>query len=162
MPTTGEVKIGHERVFVVLSDVHDGSSTRSSRGELRSMHVHVELPYLRADAQVWRSDSAIETPLAPFFDELGAQWKGWEGVKEWRNYDGNFALSCTNDGLGHVTVTVELQVPSLRPLRSAVRLRAVLREGSERVPAPDGLPPLNRTRVARRRRDRAVGHRTRQ
>ena len=112
MPTTGEVKIGHERVFVVLSDVHDGTSTRSSKGELWSMHVHVELPYLRADAQVWRSDSAIETPLAPFFDELGAQWKGWEGVKEWRNYDGTFALSCTNDGLGHVTVTVELQVRS--------------------------------------------------
>jgi hypothetical protein len=127
MPTIGEVKIGHERVFAVLSDVHDGSSTRSTKGELWSMHVRVELPYLRAEAQVWRSDPAIETPLAPFFDELGSLWKGWEGVREWRNYEGNFGLSCTNDGLGHVTVTVELQVWS--PYRWLVRGDVLLDAG---------------------------------
>lgn len=51
MPDSRELEIGHERVFLLLADAHDGITTRSRDGRLDSLHVHLELPNLRADAR---------------------------------------------------------------------------------------------------------------
>jgi hypothetical protein len=104
-----EVKIGQERWFLLLSDHHEGRSTRSARGDLEWLHAHLALPYLRADAQVWLTDPAIESSLTSFIRDLAVQWRGWEGVKEWTAYEGGLALSCAHDGHGHITMTAELR-----------------------------------------------------
>ena len=113
MAKTREIKIGHEREFLLLSDFYEGESTRSSKGELWSVHVHIALSNLRADARVWLND-VLDPPLVGFFHDLAESWRGWDGVREWRAYEDGLALSCTHDGLGHVTTTVEL-----RPLSAA-------------------------------------------
>jgi hypothetical protein len=107
---SAEIKIGHERAFLVLSDVHEGSSTRSSTGKLESMHVELVLPHCRAQARVWLSD--FDPTLTDFFDELALNWRGWKNAKQWQAYEGGLSLSCASDGRGHVYVTVELREPS--------------------------------------------------
>ena len=47
--------------------------------------------------------------LASHFAELAANWEGWEGVKQWHSVEGDFALSCTSDRLGHIAVGVTLK-----------------------------------------------------
>ena len=47
--------------------------------------------------------------LAAFFEELASEWKGWTGEKEWSSVEGDFSLSCTSDGLGHVAMRVTLK-----------------------------------------------------
>lgn len=104
-----EVKIGHERVFLTLSDEYDGVSTRAQTGELWSVHARLVLPHLQASAQVHLSDPAIEQSLPQFFAELAEQWETWDGLKQWATYEGGLVLTCANDARGHVNVTVELR-----------------------------------------------------
>lgn len=47
--------------------------------------------------------------LVALFDDLAANWKGWSDEKEWRSVEGDFALSCTSDGLGHAALRVTLK-----------------------------------------------------
>jgi hypothetical protein len=47
--------------------------------------------------------------LAAYFEELASAWKGWAGKKEWSSVEGDFSLSCTSDGLGHVAMRVTLK-----------------------------------------------------
>ena len=91
MAKTREIKIGHEREFLLLSDLYEGESTRSSKGELWSVHVHIALSNLRADARVWLND-VLDPPLAGFFHDLAESWRGWDGVREWRAYEDGLAL----------------------------------------------------------------------
>jgi hypothetical protein len=101
----------------------DSVTIRSSRsaGKLKftdaqppSLRYPVE--YLRVsveDRDIAASSSRvyIHEPhdLAAFFDELVAHWKGWEGEKHWDSVEGDFALSCVADGLGHVALQVTLK-----------------------------------------------------
>jgi Family of unknown function (DUF6228) len=48
------------------------------------------------------------TYLAALFDDLAANWRGWTGSKSWSALDGQLDLECSHDGLGHITVTIEL------------------------------------------------------
>src|SRR6266568_4757104 len=81
--TTSEVRIGHDRVFLALSDEHDGVSTRSSRGSLENVHALLALPHLRAETQVHLADASLERDLASFFGGLAEDWRGWEGARAW-------------------------------------------------------------------------------
>ena len=47
--------------------------------------------------------------LADFFEDLAANWKGWEGIKVWASIEEDFALSCKSDNLGHVAMEVTLK-----------------------------------------------------
>ena len=102
------IKIAHEGAYLLLSDVHDGWTTRSRKGELYSFHARLALPGLRADAQV-HLGPPVERPLPDYFEELAEHWRGWEGQKEWEAYEGGLALRCTHDGLGNIAMTVELR-----------------------------------------------------
>jgi len=103
-----DIKIGHERACLALSDVHDGFSTRSG-GKLDSLHALLVLPDLRAETQVHLTDAALEVSLDSFFSGLANDWRGWEGVREWATYERGLALACAHDRLGHVRVSVELR-----------------------------------------------------
>jgi len=101
----------------------DEVTIKSSRsaGELKlsepkppgSRHL---VEYLRVnlkDREIAASSSQVYIyepyALAFFFDDLAAQWKGWEGEKLWHSVEEDFALSCTSDGLGHVAMKVTLK-----------------------------------------------------
>lgn len=47
--------------------------------------------------------------LAALFEDLAANWKGWESVKQWHSVEGDFALLCRSDRLGHVAMEVTLK-----------------------------------------------------
>lgn len=47
--------------------------------------------------------------LAAFFDDLAANWKGWEGEKQWHSVEHDFALNCTSNGVGHVAMSLTLK-----------------------------------------------------
>lgn len=47
--------------------------------------------------------------LAALFEDLAANWRGWDGVKEWDSVEGDFILSCTSDTHGHVAMKVTLK-----------------------------------------------------
>jgi len=106
-----------------LNPMVDEVTIKSSRsaGELKlsdpkppSSHYPVE--YLRVslkDKDIAASSAKIYIyephSLASFFEDLAANWKGWEGVKEWSSVEGDFSLSSTSDALGHIVMKVTLK-----------------------------------------------------
>jgi uncharacterized protein DUF6228 len=101
-----EVRFGFDGASLALSDVHDGSSTRSAHGELWAVNAVLALAGVHAEARVWLSD--LDAPLNAFFHDLADNWRGWKGTKEWATYEGGLRLSCTSDRLGHIAVSVDL------------------------------------------------------
>lgn len=95
-------------------------SSRSS-GELRLSEprppgARYPVDYLRAglkDKEIAASSSKIYIhepfDLAAFFEDLAANRRGWEGMKQWSSVEGDFALSCKSDGLGHAALEVTLK-----------------------------------------------------
>ena len=93
----------------------------SSSGELRLSEpkppsARYPVEYLRVslkDNEIAASSSKVyiyePLGLAAFFEDLAGNWKGWEGVKQWSSIEGDFALSCTSDGLGHAAMGVTLK-----------------------------------------------------
>ncbi len=47
--------------------------------------------------------------LAHFFEDLAANWKGWEGDKEWGSIEGDFRIIASIDHLGHIALQVRLR-----------------------------------------------------
>jgi hypothetical protein len=43
------------------------------------------------------------------FRDLAENWRGWEGAKGHESLEGHLRLTCTADGLGHITVRVYLR-----------------------------------------------------
>ena len=44
-----------------------------------------------------------------FFDELGAQWKGWQGEKAWQSTGSTLQLTATRDGVGHICLKARIR-----------------------------------------------------
>ena len=44
-----------------------------------------------------------------YFRDLAEHWRGWSGSKEWADDGGTVRLSATHDGIGRVTLAVELR-----------------------------------------------------
>jgi hypothetical protein len=47
--------------------------------------------------------------LADFFEDLAANWKGWEGEKERGSIEGDFNIIATADQLGHIELRIQLR-----------------------------------------------------
>ena len=46
--------------------------------------------------------------LAKFFAELAADWKGWQGTRNWSSLEGEFEIECEHDGLGNIRTVARL------------------------------------------------------
>jgi hypothetical protein len=44
-----------------------------------------------------------------FFQELAASWRGWDGVKTWKDLEHRVDLSATCDKTGHMTLKVTVR-----------------------------------------------------
>jgi Family of unknown function (DUF6228) len=75
-----------------------------------SFTVTFGLEGLQASVQVY-SPSFHQGPesLARFFDDLAANWRGWAGEKGWGSLEGEFAIRCTCDRLGHTEMRITLR-----------------------------------------------------
>ena len=77
-------------------------------GELWSLDVALEAGGLSAATSVWLEPEGVGLTLAAHFGEMSADWRGWDGSKDWEGTEGGLTLSCTNDGLGHIILDVQL------------------------------------------------------
>jgi hypothetical protein len=46
--------------------------------------------------------------LAKLFVSMAKEWRGWHDEKSWSSLEGEFAISCTHDRLGHITLNVTI------------------------------------------------------
>jgi hypothetical protein len=102
-------------VRVVLGRAGEGQITFLEPVVMTDGSGYTRVPIL-LHAPGLSAESAIElegwggwtTGLVAFFEAMAAEWRGWDGVKEWRD-DGDYRtdrIAATNDGLG----TVELRI----------------------------------------------------
>jgi hypothetical protein len=47
--------------------------------------------------------------LPTFFEDLAANWRGWNGSKDWRDDGGTIAFSATHNGIGLVVLHVSIR-----------------------------------------------------
>src|ERR1700691_5899488 len=106
-----------------IADMTDAVTIRSSNSdykltvsEPRPPSIRYPVEYLRASL----SGSGLKASatgvylydaqgLAQFFQDMAANWKGWEGEKTWSSIEGEFGLAATSDRLGHITLRIRLR-----------------------------------------------------
>jgi hypothetical protein len=49
-----------------------------------------------------RATPEDDSDLYGFFERLSDDWRGWEGVREWRSLEGEMSIDARHDGRGHV------------------------------------------------------------
>jgi hypothetical protein len=47
--------------------------------------------------------------LAMLFEEMAAEWRGWDGPKSWESIEGDLAVAADHDGLGQITIRITLR-----------------------------------------------------
>ncbi|MFZ9595110.1 MAG: DUF6228 family protein [Bdellovibrionia bacterium] len=75
--------------------------------------VGIERQSLLASTRVYLYDD--NRSLLRLFEELAANWRGWEGSKDWSSLEGDVTISCTTDNLGHISFNVELTNNNTEP-----------------------------------------------
>lgn len=77
--------------------------------EYARLPIVLKAPGLSAESAIELEDwGGWATGLVAFFEAMAAEWRGWDGVKEWSD-DGDYrtdTITATHDGLG----TVELRI----------------------------------------------------
>jgi hypothetical protein len=111
-------------------DSNDGGALTiepDGRPEPFYWHVTFQAADLTATADV-DLDALRHTtpPIGEYFAALARDWRGWADARTWGRRP--LALSATHDGLGHVTLTVEL-TQSLYPGAWSVRIPIQLDAG---------------------------------
>ena len=72
-----------------------------------SFWVRVKDHNLSAEAQVY-AGYAPSHP-APLFGDMAQQWVGWSGELVWESLEGELAIRCSRDRVGHIFIRVELR-----------------------------------------------------
>lgn len=89
------------------------------------LSVTLEGPCLRASRQVYEGYDEGFSSLARYFGDLAANWRGWEGSRDYESIEGDLRMQATHDG--HVNVRVllwESTVPTGWRAEAEVRLEA--------------------------------------
>lgn len=83
-----------------------GMPTVEASGYAR-VPIHVIAPGIEASGTIELDAWSGGLPrLTAYFDELAGAWRGWAGAKEWRDDEGNIAMSATHDGKGLVLLRI--------------------------------------------------------
>ena len=69
--------------------------------------VRVTDQNLSATTRVWEGYAPCRLPR--LFAEMAQHWTGWPGELGWESLEHEFALRCSCDRFGHVSLRVELQ-----------------------------------------------------
>ncbi|MFY3384366.1 DUF6228 family protein [Paracidovorax sp. MALMAid1276] len=100
---------------VTIRSVHDGASLTFS--QFRSVHDETNEETFIATARVgpWFAEVSASTYMAmnlgEFFNDLAANWSGWEGEKSWGSLEGEVTITATADRTGHIKLRFSLTQP---------------------------------------------------
>jgi hypothetical protein len=104
----------HRINFVIIkcSRTSDELEFSESEGLRRTdgseyFRVAIRSSNLSASAQVYAWEPRADG-LEQFFEDLAANWRGWDGEKKWTSLEGELSLVCTSDSLGHIAIEVTL------------------------------------------------------
>lgn len=79
--------------------------------------VRLVLEGLDATSKFWQDDGyplgigpyGSGIGLATFIRDLAENWRGWQGVKSWSDFERTLSIQAEHDGLGHVTLSFEMR-----------------------------------------------------
>jgi hypothetical protein len=103
------------------------SRTIGENGWVSAYFVTAEAPNFKAAVEV--DNAPYGSPPSELFGEFAAEWRGWQGVKQWQALDGEYALSATADSAGHVTLVAKLNTASY-PSTWEAKVSLVLEAGA--------------------------------
>lgn len=104
----------------------------------------LEGPDLRASRQVYEGYDEGFTSLARYFKDLAADWRGWNGSRDYESIEGDLRLQATHDG--HVNLRVLLWEPTV-PTGWRVEAELRLDAGEALSAAADDIAYLVRART---------------
>ena len=67
----------------------------------------VEVSVGDCSAKALASDFFVQSP-AEFFQEMAAEWDGWQGEKSWSDYEGRFMVTASHNLVGTVWLKISL------------------------------------------------------
>jgi hypothetical protein len=91
-----------------------------SREELQQFTVTIRAEGLTASRGVYAFEG--EESLLALFDEMVAEWRGWEGTKDWASLEGEVTLAATHNRVGTVTLRATLWHYEQLEWRAAIEL----------------------------------------
>ena len=74
---------------------------------LYSFWVRITDRNLSAAGQVYAGHAPSSHP-AKLFADMALQWSGWPGEMTWRSLEGELALHCSHNKVGHISIRVKL------------------------------------------------------
>jgi hypothetical protein len=91
---------------VIIKSAHDGTALKLCNRSGEYFEVHLEGPNFRGATKVWDYEPAH---LRQFFSDLAANWRGWDGKREWASIEGEMSLTATIDRTGHISLSVRIR-----------------------------------------------------
>jgi hypothetical protein len=102
-------------IFSSAASPHVGRIEFSEPSGARSRGYFKCLATLEIDGEEWSVPlemiSVFRADMLGFFEELGAEAEGWDGVKEWRSEFDEMNIQATNSGEADAILDVHLQWP---------------------------------------------------
>ncbi|TLM80806.1 DUF6228 family protein [Pseudarthrobacter sp. NamE5] len=128
-----EIAIGHKGTLLLRID----QGERNPDGTSDYLMITAKLDGLRAVKRVYDFDRWSR--LLSFFEELEADWRGWDGHRRFDSLEGDFRLAAQHDG--HIRFFVELDAFELLEPWSA-KGEFVLDPGEELAATVEALRAL--------------------
>lgn len=105
----------HAALFSSATSPHVGRIEFSESSGARSRSDFKCLATFAMDGEEWSVPldmiSVFRADMLGFFEELGAEADGWDGVKEWRSEFHEMNIQATNPGQGDAVLDVHLWPP---------------------------------------------------
>ncbi len=95
---------------------------RKSDGS-ESYLVTIKGENLDASLKVYAFDP-MNKGLDRFLNKIAEQWRGWKNEEKWRSLEGEFALVCKHDGVGHIDIEATLYSPGSWTVRNTFHVVA--------------------------------------
>ncbi|MDR6989591.1 hypothetical protein J2Y66_004108 [Paenarthrobacter nitroguajacolicus] len=95
-----EIVIGHKGTLHLRVDEED----RGPDGTAAYLTVTTDLDGLHAEKKIYDVDGFRH--LLSYFEELETNWRGWDGLKEFKSLEHDFRLSAKH--IGYLRVFIEL------------------------------------------------------
>lgn len=89
-----------------IKSAHSGACLRFSNIEGDYFHVSLKSPEYSGTVRVWAYTDA--NGLVGLFESLARDWRGWSDERTWSSIEGEFAIACAHDKLGHITLNVTI------------------------------------------------------
>jgi hypothetical protein len=90
-----------------IKSAHDGTTLELSNRAGDYYRVGLSGPHFHGACQVYCGEPRPQPDK--FFRDLAADWRGWQGKREWSSLEGELKFSATCDSSGHTSLSVQLR-----------------------------------------------------